>query len=132
MPCGGEFSIGVNSSIVIQSPNYPSNYNKALRCTWTITAPKNARLSVTFVDFATEFKYDNVKLCNTRHCKPSTRLVILSGLRKLTPCLKKHESSSNVLTIELNTDSTTELTGFNATVTAFEDIKSPVKVTFKI
>lgn len=128
----------MNNSVAIQTPNYRSpfdhtsysdynsyfdynrfyeyDYNETQACTWTITAPEDARLRITFDDFATEFQDDGVKICNSPHCNEFTGL---HRLRRQAPCLISHESTSNVLTIDLSTGRTTE---FSATVTAFEDI----------
>ncbi|XP_070564554.1 cubilin-like [Ptychodera flava] len=57
-PCGGNLEAKHDSILVIQSPNYPSNYYDSDHCRWNITSPENTRMTVTFRDFMTEDGYD--------------------------------------------------------------------------
>lgn len=114
--CGGEISIGLQSSTVLQSPNYPSNYPENINCKWVITAPQNSRVRISFNNFATESDYDTVELCSAQCCEASTSLVTLSG--QLNSSMRQHSSSSNILSIELKTDGRVGATGFQGTVDA--------------
>jgi subtilisin family serine protease len=116
--CGGEVSIGLQSNTTILSPNYPSNYIDNINCKWIISAPENTRVRISFSNFATESRYDTVELCSDQFCDTSTRLTTLSG--QLGTSMRQYNSSSNVLSVELNTDGRVSSSGFRATVTAIE------------
>jgi hypothetical protein len=123
--CGGEFSTGPRSAMVIQSPNYPSNYLENIHCKWIITGPPNTQLRILFTNFSTESTYDTVELCSERFCEPSSRLATLTGQRSNS----LYDSSSNVLSVELRTDGSTGRSGFRATVTAIEIQVPPTDTT---
>ncbi len=44
------------------SPNYPGNYSIRLDCVWTINAPINQSIKLSFDDFETESCHDYVQL----------------------------------------------------------------------
>ena len=52
--CGEAFNTNTSWSGVIQSPNYPNNYPSNVNCTWTITAPPNEVITLTFTDLRLE------------------------------------------------------------------------------
>ncbi|XP_077864847.1 cubilin-like [Saccoglossus kowalevskii] len=63
-PCGGAFETKPDSKLVIQSPNYPSQYNNNERCVWNVTSSPGTRMSVRFRDFVTEPGHDWVDVGN--------------------------------------------------------------------
>ena len=50
-PCGGYM---INSSGVIETPDFPAHYPSAMQCRWIITAAVNHRILLSFPSFQTE------------------------------------------------------------------------------
>ncbi|CAI8040290.1 Proprotein convertase subtilisin/kexin type 9 [Geodia barretti] len=114
--CGGKLSIGLQSVIRIESPNYPLNYFKKTVCKWLITGPLNTYVRISFTNFSTEPFYDRIELYQGTSCDPNiTQLATLSGKRDelaFTQC----DSLSNSLLVEFRTDSLISDTGFRANI----------------
>ena len=114
--CGGNLSIGLQSVITIESPNYPLNYFKKTVCKWLITGPLNTYVRISFTNFSTEPFYDRIELYQGTSCYPNiTQLATLSGKRDelaFTQC----DSLSNSLLVEFRTDSLISDTGFRANI----------------
>ena len=57
--CGQAFDTNRTTHGYMQSPNYPNPYPHNVNCTWTITAPADEVITVTFSD---------LRLENSREC----------------------------------------------------------------
>ncbi|OWA55535.1 hypothetical protein BV898_19919, partial [Hypsibius exemplaris] len=60
--CGGVLTVDGSNGVVIQSPNYPNQYQDNVLCTWTITSPAGTGLTFIAEAFATEAGYDKVTI----------------------------------------------------------------------
>ncbi|XP_072167955.1 uncharacterized protein [Diadema setosum] len=60
--CRVNYTLGVGEQIIINSPNYPSNYIDAANCLWFITGINGREVSVDFKDFITENRYDTLRI----------------------------------------------------------------------
>ncbi|XP_052250988.1 deleted in malignant brain tumors 1 protein-like isoform X4 [Dreissena polymorpha] len=111
--CGGVLTDAFG---VITSPNYPSNYNRQVQCTWDINAPEDYRINVNFRDFALEHHSN----CNHDY------LELFNGPNASYPSFGKFcgtaqpsgfQSQSNSVRIVFSTDSSDSARGFNLTYT---------------
>ncbi|XP_072028212.1 hyalin-like [Amphiura filiformis] len=106
-----EFQMGLNSSLTIQSPAYPSNYLVDMVCDWTVTSVAMRRVLVQFLDFDLEFGWDFLYIGITD--KP--RSVQYTGNETLpSPILS---SINETLLFEFTSDSTITHRGFSLLLT---------------
>ena len=108
--CGGNFSAARPGTI--WSPNYPSNYSRHLRCSWTINAPPRNLVQLNFSNFNTEPGIDTVKVCDGVYCVVNTVIAELSG--QLDARRLRYQSTKNAITVELSTDGILNQKGFQA------------------
>ncbi|XP_050196778.1 CUB and zona pellucida-like domain-containing protein 1 [Myiozetetes cayanensis] len=107
--CGGQLT-GPNGTF--SSPNYPAPYPAFTYCVWHIQTPKNSRINLQFLDFFLE---------PDKNCQLDFTAVY-DGLTTTTGLIGKvcgraqptFESSSNVMTVVLVTDSSSSYRGFSA------------------
>ena len=71
----GTFKHGPSGEI--KSPNFPSNYDNDLYCTWKITVPTGKKVRIEFSDFMTEAGADVLYVFDTDKTEP---IVKFSGL----------------------------------------------------
>ncbi|XP_041474351.1 uncharacterized protein LOC121423126 [Lytechinus variegatus] len=57
--CRVNYTLGVGGKVIINSPNYPSNYGNGENCLWFITGINGRDVNIDFKDFITENRYDN-------------------------------------------------------------------------
>ncbi|XP_077864848.1 scavenger receptor cysteine-rich domain-containing protein DMBT1-like [Saccoglossus kowalevskii] len=120
-PCGGAFETKPDSKLVIQSPNYPSQYNNNERCVWNVTSSPGTRMSVRFRDFVTEPGHDWVDVGNgLDESDLSTRERHHSGFIRPVSWLSAEEA----LWITFNTDDSVRFRGFLIYIEERNDSKS--------
>ncbi len=63
--CGGTVELSYGMYEVIESPNFPGQYDDNLACYWYVTVPPGQRVLVTFdaFDVSLLFKLGQVKVC---------------------------------------------------------------------
>jgi tolloid-like protein 1 len=106
------------------SPNYPGNYSIRLDCVWTINAPINQSIKLSFDDFETESCHDYVQLFDGKTVN-GTQLDKFCGkmsYSKLTDII----STSNSMTVRFYTDSTINYRGFSANYMVVNTTKGAV------
>ncbi len=52
--CGGEYNLSLNQKLIINSPNYPSEYDKNIRCNYFLKSPPNTLITSKFIDLDLE------------------------------------------------------------------------------
>ena len=52
--CGGEYNLSFNEKLIINSPNYPSEYQKNMRCNYFLKSPPNTLITTKFIDIDLE------------------------------------------------------------------------------
>ena len=92
----------------IKSPNFPSQYNNDLYCTWKITVPTGKKVRIEFSDFKTE-PNDIVYVYDTDKSEP---IVQFSGLTYIPRVLT---SSGKSLRIRFVSNGDTINPGFHLT-----------------
>ncbi|XP_052245586.1 multiple epidermal growth factor-like domains protein 10 [Dreissena polymorpha] len=101
---------------VITSPNYPSNYNSNVQCTWVINASEGYQINVNFTDFAledsSECDYDFLEL----FYGPNASSPLVGKFCGTSPPWR-FQSQSNSVRIVFSTDSSDSARGFNLTYT---------------
>ncbi|XP_052248294.1 multiple epidermal growth factor-like domains protein 10 isoform X5 [Dreissena polymorpha] len=101
---------------VITSPNYPSNYNRNVQCTWVINASEGYQINVNFTDFAledsSECNYDFLGL----FYGPNASSPLVGKFCGTAPPWR-FQSQSNSVRIVFSTDSSDSARGFNLTYT---------------
>ena len=60
--CSGTYDIFKNLNNLIQSPNFPENYDDEQDCNWKITAPNGSHLRLRFANFDTKKNVDTLKI----------------------------------------------------------------------
>ncbi|XP_030840936.1 fibropellin-3-like [Strongylocentrotus purpuratus] len=60
--CRVDYTLGVGEKVIINSPNYPSNYGNGEDCLWFITGINGRDVNIDFKDFITENRYDNFRI----------------------------------------------------------------------
>lgn len=58
--CGGEFTLSLNQNLIIQSPNYPNQYDSNLRCNYLIRSPENTTITLKLLDIDLEESPNNI------------------------------------------------------------------------
>ncbi|NXG01683.1 CUBN protein, partial [Sakesphorus luctuosus] len=118
--CGGYLT---TSTYTFGPPvsNVTRRYEKNLQCVWTITAPVNKLINLTFTSFVLEApsaricQYDYVKLYDGDN-ENANLIGTFCGSTVPAPFL----STRNSLTVKLVTDNSVERAGFNATYTTMD------------
>ncbi|KAM5158320.1 cubilin [Mantella aurantiaca] len=113
--CGGYLA---NTTGYFRSPdsNHDGKYDKNLDCVWTIAAPVNQQITLTFTGFVLESenmrscRYDFVKIFDGDSTNSN-----LQGTYCGANIPANFTSTSNFLTVWFFSDSTVERAGFNAT-----------------
>ncbi|NWW94850.1 CUZD1 protein, partial [Rhynochetos jubatus] len=111
--CGGQLT-GPNGTFT--SPNYPAPYPELTYCIWHIETEKNSKINLQFQDFFLELD----KTCQFDFAAvydgPTTNTGLLGKVcGRAQPTF---ESSSNVMTVVLFTDSANSYRGFSAQYTS--------------
>ncbi|NWU87349.1 CUZD1 protein, partial [Onychorhynchus coronatus] len=107
--CGGQLA-GPNGTF--SSPNYPAPYPAFTYCVWYIQTPKNSKINLQFQDFFLELD----KNCQLDFTAVYNGLTTTTGLigKVCGRAQPTFESSSNVMTVVLATDSSSSYRGFSA------------------
>ncbi|XP_070564553.1 cubilin-like [Ptychodera flava] len=108
-PCGGDHHVKYESTLYIQSPNYPRDYYNNARCEWNFTADAGMLIYVYFRDFTTEESFDWLDLGNGNdRTDLSSRIVHHSGVGTPHPQL----STGQHMWMTFDTDDTVVDRGF--------------------
>ncbi|XP_077864846.1 cubilin-like [Saccoglossus kowalevskii] len=119
-PCGGEFIAKYDSILVLQSPNYPSDYYNNDHCQWNITSPADTKMTVTFRDFETERGYDWVDIGDGLDDGDlTTRIIHHSGHTLPVPII----SADSELWMTFITDESISFRGFLLQIEVINDSK---------
>ncbi len=94
------------------SPNYPGKYFVRLNCIWTINAPINYSIRLSFDDFETEVCTDYVQIFDGKTVNDSL-LDKFCG-KSNSPKLSDITSTSNSMTVRFYTDGSSNYRGFTA------------------
>ncbi|KAF2368216.1 EGF-like domain, partial [Trinorchestia longiramus] len=110
--CGGEFTAPQG---LIQSPNYPSNYDKHADCVWTITVDALHVVKLSFTDFSVEphenCSYDYLSVYDGRN---TSAPLLLQHCGSSLPSPPVWQSSGSFLTLRLKADGSSQSRGFQA------------------
>ncbi|XP_030055456.1 cubilin isoform X1 [Microcaecilia unicolor] len=118
--CGG-FLTNSRGSFGSPDSDFDGKYDKYLDCVWTMAAPVNKKLNLTFLTFALEAQssgncvYDYVKVYDG-----SDTNAVLVGTFCGSILPESFLSTSNFLTVRFVSDSFLEREGFNATYTTVD------------
>ncbi len=96
----------------LYSPNYPEKYFVRLNCIWTINAPINYSIRLSFDDFETEICADYVQIFDGKTVNDSL-LDKFCG-KSNSPKLSDITSTSNSMTVRFHTDVSSNYRGFTA------------------
>ncbi|XP_052232745.1 multiple epidermal growth factor-like domains protein 10 isoform X3 [Dreissena polymorpha] len=111
--CGGALT---DQFGVITSPNFPSNYNSKVHCTWVINAPEGYWINVKFIEFALQSHsncdYDYLELFNG----PDASYPSIGKFCGTMP-LMRFTSQSNSARIVFSANSGVSARGFRLTYT---------------
>uniref|UniRef100_A0A8C5WH00 Metalloendopeptidase n=1 Tax=Leptobrachium leishanense TaxID=445787 RepID=A0A8C5WH00_9ANUR len=117
--CGGAFYAPTKN---FTSPGYPSKYSTNMKCTWTITAPAQSKVSLAVSDFQLEGMfikkclYDYLSIYNGPDAD-SPLLGKFCGTRYTSPI----KSTGNTMYIEFVSDKSNVFRGFQAIYTFGEN-----------
>ncbi|XP_052388948.1 CUB and sushi domain-containing protein 2-like [Carassius gibelio] len=100
--CGGTLR---GQSGVINSPNYPQEYNNNADCTWTVLAEPGDTIALVFSDFQLEEDYDVLEITGTEGSSQW-----FTGPHLPSPII----SSKNWLRLHFTSDGNHKLKGFSA------------------
>ncbi|XP_055074905.1 CUB and sushi domain-containing protein 2 [Misgurnus anguillicaudatus] len=100
--CGGTLR---GQSGVINSPNYPQEYNNNADCTWTVLAEPGDTIALVFSDFQLEEDYDVLEITGTEGSSQW-----FTGPHLPSPII----SSKNWLRLHFTSDGNHKLRGFSA------------------
>lgn len=103
----GTFKQGPSGEI--ESPNYPSQYDNDLYCTWKITVPNGKKVRIDFSEFKTEEGKDFLYVFDTDQTEP---IVTFSGVGYKPRALV---SSGRSLRIRFVSNGATSSNGFKLT-----------------
>ncbi|XP_077995833.1 bone morphogenetic protein 1-like [Glandiceps talaboti] len=110
--CDAEHTLSAEESVQISSPNYPSNYDDNMDCTWIITNSDGGDIDLQFVKLETEAGYDYVQF-------GSGSQVDLNAEKYDGEEIPSYfTSSGSTLWIIFHSDTSNTRLGFQATVTA--------------
>uniref|UniRef100_A0A0N4ZHL5 Fibropellin-1 n=1 Tax=Parastrongyloides trichosuri TaxID=131310 RepID=A0A0N4ZHL5_PARTI len=102
------------TSGVIKTPNYPSNYRANSNCKWVIQVPESFIIHLTFEDFDTEENTDLVSIIDGGPAEnTSIAISTISGNRKKSNDLF-FTSSTNSMVIRFRSDASAQGKGFKA------------------
>ncbi|XP_050397734.2 uncharacterized protein LOC126815817 [Patella vulgata] len=108
--CGGVIELSeTTTTVTINSPNYPSNYDNNQQCFWLIKGPVDSSLLLNFNDF------DLGSTCgDTVEIRPWT--IAASNRRLCTNDGRTWRSHDNVMTVIFRSNDNTVSGGFSATI----------------
>ncbi|KAL3856286.1 hypothetical protein ACJMK2_011060 [Sinanodonta woodiana] len=112
--CGGIYKMSAGKPMIVQSPNYPKNYDNAKRCTWMFKSPEGTKLRLNFNDF-------DVKTTSGGSCEDTLEIRhALPGHRGFKICGNGYRETivteENYLFLTLYTDDENAAKGFKATI----------------
>lgn len=98
-------TIQQNETIVIQTPNFPANYEDNQFCRWTVSGPEGAFLLVETTEFLTELNYDWMRY-GTGLDPTSMESLLLELSGSQVPIIFKTEGSELWMTFSSDHDKT--------------------------
>ena len=106
-------TIRQNETIIIQTPNFPANYEDNQFCRWTISGPDGTFLLVETTEFLTELNYDWMRF-GTGLDSTSVESLLLELSGSQVPIIFKTEGSQMWMTFSSDHDKTE--TGISLTI----------------
>ena len=106
-------TIRQNETIIIQTPNFPDNYEDNQFCRWTISGPDGTFLLVETTEFLTELNYDWMRF-GTGLDSTSVESLLLELSGSQVPIIFKTEGSQMWMTFSSDHDKTE--TGISLTI----------------
>jgi hypothetical protein len=103
----------------------PSDYSNSANCKWLIASTSATRITITFFEFSTEFRYDFVTLssCTDVSCASKQQLLQHSGA---LPSPQSFTSDTGFLMVEFTSDGSGVLPGFSAMWTSEIPVSLPI------
>ncbi|CAG5093979.1 Similar to bmp1: Bone morphogenetic protein 1 (Xenopus laevis) [Cotesia congregata] len=112
--CGFNMKLKSNESMILESPNFPNNYEPNKKCTWCLSAPRRHYFSIKF----NYFDIEPSKRCINDYIKMKVLDRFKAGFlpRECGSTNKSKIIKSNKILIEFSSNDKIQAGGFSATI----------------